>query len=111
MGTPLLWVAFNLFVLAAVALDLGVFGKRLHKISLKEAAISSAAWVVISGLFGLGILHFSGRQPALEFFTGYLIEKALSVDNLFLFLVTFAPSRSTIASSTACWSGGFWAHW
>jgi len=89
MGTPLLWVAFNLFVLAAVALDLGVFGKRLHKISLKEAAISSAAWVAISGLFGLGILHFSGRQPALEFFTGYLIEKALSVDNLFLFLVIF----------------------
>jgi len=89
MGTPLLWVAFNLFVLAAVALDLGVFNRRLHKVELKEAAISSAVWVVLSLLFGVGILHYSGRQPALEFFTGYLIEKALSVDNLFLFLVIF----------------------
>jgi len=89
MGTPLLWVGFNLFVLAAVALDLGVFSRRLHKVELKEAAISSAVWVVLSLLFGVGILHYSGRQPALEFFTGYLIEKALSVDNLFLFLVIF----------------------
>jgi tellurite resistance protein TerC len=89
MGTPLLWVAFNVFVLAAVALDLGVFNRRLHKVSMKEAAISSAVWVAISCLFGLGILHYSGRQPALEFFTGYLIEKSLSVDNLFLFLVIF----------------------
>jgi tellurite resistance protein TerC len=89
MGSPLLWVAFNIFVLAAVALDLGVFSRRLHKVSLKEAAVSSAAWVVISVLFGLGILYYSGRQTALEFFTGYLIEKALSVDNLFLFLVIF----------------------
>jgi len=89
MGTPLLWVGFNLFVLAAVALDLGVFSRRLHKVELKEAAISSVVWVVLSLLFGVGILHYSGRQPALEFFTGYLIEKALSVDNLFLFLVIF----------------------
>src|SRR3954452_20292292 len=89
MGTPLLWVAFNLFVLAAVALDLGVFNRRLHKVELKEAAISSVVWVVLSLLFGLGVFHYWGRQPALEFFTGYLIEKALSVDNLFLFLVIF----------------------
>ena len=89
MGTPFLWVAFNLFVVAAVALDLGVFSRRLHKVELKEAAITSVVWVVLSLLFGVGILHYSGRQPALEFFTGYLIEKALSVDNLFLFLVIF----------------------
>ncbi|SRR3954447_3106828 len=89
MGTPLLWVAFNLFVLAAVALDLGVFNRRLHKVELKEAAISSVVWVVLSLLFGVGVFHYWGRQPALEFFTGYLIEKALSVDNLFLFLVIF----------------------
>ena len=89
MGTPLLWLAFNVFVLGAVALDLGVVGRRLHKIGLREAALSSIAWVALSVLFGLGILHYSGHQPALEFFTGYLIEKALSVDNLFLFLVIF----------------------
>jgi tellurite resistance protein TerC len=89
MGTPFLWLAFNVFVLGAVALDLGVFGRRLHKVKLREAALSSVAWVALSVLFGLGILHYSGHQQALEFFTGYLIEKALSVDNLFLFLVIF----------------------
>src|SRR6202163_5175252 len=89
MGTPLLWIGFNLFVLAAVALDLGVFGRRLHKVSMREAGFFSLAWVLLSLLFGIGILHCFGRQPALEFFTGYLIEKSLSVDNLFLFLVIF----------------------
>jgi tellurite resistance protein TerC len=89
MGTPLLWVGFNLFVLAAVALDLGVFGRRFHKVSMREATFFSLAWVLLSLLFGIGILHYFGRQSALEFFTGYLIEKSLSVDNLFLFLVIF----------------------
>jgi tellurite resistance protein TerC len=89
MGTPLLWVGFNLFVLAAIALDLGVFHRRLHKIGLREAGFFSLLWVALSILFGLGLLHYSGRQAGLEFFTGYVIEKALSVDNLFLFLVIF----------------------
>jgi tellurite resistance protein TerC len=89
MGTALLWLGFNAFVLAAVALDLGVFSRRLHKVALKEAAISSALWVALSVLFGLGVFHYWGRQPAWEFFTGYLVEKSLSVDNLFLFLVIF----------------------
>jgi len=89
MGTPLLWVGFNLFVLAAVALDLGVFSRRLHKVGMREAAFFSLAWVLLSLLFGAGILHYFGYRPALEFFTGYLIEKSLSVDNLFLFLVIF----------------------
>lgn len=89
MGTPILWLGFNLFVLAAVALDLGVFSRRLHKVGMREAAFFSLAWVVLSLLFGIGIFHYFGRQPALEFFTGYLIEKSLSVDNLFLFLVIF----------------------
>src|SRR6266852_2955402 len=89
MGTPLLWVGFNLFVLAAVALDLGIFSRRLRKVSMREAGFFSLAWVLLSVLFGIGILHYSGYRPALEFFTGYLIEKSLSVDNLFLFLVIF----------------------
>jgi TerC family integral membrane protein len=89
MGTPLLWIGFNLFVLASIALDLGVFNRRLHRVSLREAGFFSALWVALSILFGLGILHYFGRQTGLEFFTGYLIEKALSVDNLFLFLVIF----------------------
>jgi tellurite resistance protein TerC len=89
MGTPLLWIAFNLFVLAALALDLGVFSRRLHKVELREAFLSSVAWVALSVIFGFGVLHYWGHQRGLEFFTGYLIEKALSVDNLFLFLVIF----------------------
>src|SRR6202790_5425531 len=89
MGTPFLWLAFNIFVLGAVALDLGIIGRRLHKIGLREAALWSLVWVALSLLFGIGVLHYAGHQKALEFFTGYLIEKALSVDNLFLFLVIF----------------------
>jgi tellurite resistance protein TerC len=89
MGTPLLWIGFNAFVLIAVALDLGVFNRRLHKVELREAFWSTLSWIAISVLFGLGVWYFSGQQRAVEFFTGYLIEKALSVDNLFLFLVIF----------------------
>src|ERR1700738_4927514 len=89
MGTPLLWIGFNLFVLASIALDLGVFSRRLHKVRLPEAGFFSLLWVALSVLFGLGILHFSGKQAGLQFFTGYVIQKALSVDNLFLFLVIF----------------------
>lgn len=89
MGTTLLWIGFNSFVLAAIALDLGVFSRRLHKVSMREAATWSAVWVSLAILFGLGILRYAGHQLSLEFFTGYLVEKALSVDNLFLFLVIF----------------------
>ena len=89
MGTPLQWLAFNVFVLITIALDLRVFHRKAHKISVREAAIASFGWVGVSVLFGLGVLYYYGQQPALEYFTGYLIEKALSVDNLFLFLVIF----------------------
>jgi tellurite resistance protein TerC len=89
MGTPLLWLIFNLFVLAAMALDLGVFHRRPHKIKTREALTWTLVWVGLSLSFGLGVMHFSGEQRGLEFFTGYVIEKALSVDNLFLFLVIF----------------------
>jgi TerC family integral membrane protein len=89
MGTPLRWIAFNIFVLIAIVLDLRVFHRKAHKISVREAAIASFGWIGVSVLFGLAVLYYYGEQPALEYFTGYLIEKALSVDNLFLFLVIF----------------------
>jgi tellurite resistance protein TerC len=89
MGTPFLWLIFNLFVLAAIALDLGVFHRRPHKMETREAIAWTFVWVGLSLAFGLGVMHFSGEQRGLEFFTGYVIEKALSVDNLFLFLVIF----------------------
>jgi tellurite resistance protein TerC len=89
MGTPILWVAFNLFVLVALALDLGVFHRKAHKIGFKEAAITSALWIALSLAFGYFVWHWHGSTRGLEYFTGYLIEKALSVDNLFVFLVIF----------------------
>src|SRR2546428_339296 len=89
MGTPLHWIAFNIFIVIAIVLDLRVFHRKPHSIGTREAAIASFGWISISVLFGLAILHYYGEQPALEYFTGYLIEKALSVDNLFLFLVIF----------------------
>jgi len=89
MGTPFRWIAFNAFILLAIALDLRVFHRRPHKVRIREAALASCGWIGVSILFGAGVFYFRGYQPALEFFTGYLIEKALSVDNLFLFLVIF----------------------
>ena len=89
MGTPFRWIAFNAFILLAIALDLRVLHRRPHKVGIREAALASCGWIGVSILFGAGVFYFRGYQPALEFFTGYLIEKALSVDNLFLFLVIF----------------------
>jgi len=89
MGTPVTWITFNVFIAIAIALDLRVFHRRPHKIEFREAAFASFGWIAVSALFGIGVLYFYGEQLALEFFTGYLIEKALSVDNLFLFLVIF----------------------
>jgi tellurite resistance protein TerC len=89
MGTPLLWVGFNLFVLLAVALDLGVFHRTAHKIKTREAAVWSMVWIALATAFGYFVWHWYGSQRGLEYFTGYIIEKALSVDNLFVFLVIF----------------------
>ena len=89
MGTLFRWFAFNLFILLALALDLGVFHRKVHKIRLKEAAFWSGLWILLASLFGIGVWHWFGAQRGLEYFTGYIIEKALSVDNLFVFLVIF----------------------
>jgi tellurite resistance protein TerC len=89
MDTPFHWIAFNVLVLIAIALDLSVFHRKAHKIKLREALVWSLVWIGLAITFGLTILHFYGRQPSLEFFTGYVIEKAMSVDNLFVFLVVF----------------------
>jgi tellurite resistance protein TerC len=89
MGSPILWVGFNLFVLLALAFDLGVFHRKAHKIKFAEAAFGSALWIGLALCFGLCIWHWYGELRGLEYFTGYVIEKALSVDNLFVFLVIF----------------------
>jgi|SRR5690348_16639332 TerC family integral membrane protein len=88
MGTLALWIIFNACVLGALALDLGIH-RRAHRISIFEAAIWSAVWVVLSLAFNLWIFVAHGRTPALEFLTGYLVEKSLSLDNIFVFILVF----------------------
>jgi len=88
--STLLWIGFNLFVLAMLALDLGVFHRKAHVVGFKESMTWTVVWVVLALLFNAGIWHFSGSQKALEFFTGYVIEKSLSVDNVFVFAMLFS---------------------
>ena len=89
MEPPLYWILFNAFVLVAVALDLGVFHRKAHRIGVREALAWSAVWIALAMLFGFGVWKYLGYERGLEYFTGYVIEKALSVDNLFVFLVVF----------------------
>src|SRR3984893_11718102 len=89
-GAIWLWVGFNLFVLAMLVLDLGIFHRKAHAVSIREASIWSAVWVALALLFNAGIYFFSGPEHALQFLTGYLIEKSLSVDNIFVFVLLFS---------------------
>lgn len=93
MGTLTLWIVFNLFILVMLALDLGVFHRRAHQIHAREAAAWSIFWVVLSLLFNAGLWHWYGGAKGLEFFTGYVIEKSLSVDNIFVFAMIFSYFR------------------
>jgi tellurite resistance protein TerC len=90
IGSPLLWGGFIAFVLAMLALDLGVFHKRAHDVSVKEAAAWSGVWVALALVFNLGVYFWFGSARALEFTTGYLLEKALAVDNIFVFVIIFS---------------------
>lgn len=92
------WSLFALFVLGMLALDLGVFHRKAHVVRIREALYWSVAWIALALLFNLGILFYwpedhpnlTARQAALQFLTGYLLEKSLSVDNLFVFLLIFS---------------------
>ncbi len=90
IGTPALWAGFIAFVLALLALDLGVFHRKAHAVTVKEAAIWSAVWVGLALSFNALVLQWFGPERGLEFLTGYLIEKALAVDNIFVFYAIFA---------------------
>ncbi|MFB3785919.1 MAG: TerC family protein [bacterium] len=92
-GELWLWTGFNAFVLAMLALDLGIFHRQAHTVSFQEAIAWSIVWVALALLFNLGIYFWSGPQRAVEFLTGYLIEKSLSVDNIFVFLMIFTYFR------------------
>jgi tellurite resistance protein TerC len=88
-NTPLFWVLFNLFVIGLLLLDLLVFNRRAHAIKLKEALGWSAFWVCLSLCFNYAVYRTMGHEAGVEWLTGYLVEKALSVDNLFVFLLIF----------------------
>ena len=90
IGSPALWFGFIAFVLAMLAIDLGVFHRKAHEVSLKEAGAWSAVWVALALAFNAGVYAWFGPERALEFTTGYLIEKALAVDNIFVFVVIFS---------------------
>jgi tellurite resistance protein TerC len=85
-----MWVAFNVFVLVMLAVDLGVLHRRAHEVRLKEALVWTGIWIALALLFALGVYSWYGPQSALEFLTGYLIEKSLSVDNIFVFVLIFS---------------------
>jgi tellurite resistance protein TerC len=93
MGQLWLWVAFNAFVLAMLAIDLFVFHRDAHEVRAREAAAWSVVWVALAVLFGGGVYAWMGRDAGLEYFAGYVIEKALSVDNIFVFVLIFSAFR------------------
>lgn len=87
--TASFWIGFNVFVLLMLALDLGVFNRKAHVVSVKEALTWSGVWVSLALTFNGLIYYWFGEAKAIEFLTGYLIEKSLSVDNIFVFVLVF----------------------
>lgn len=87
------WIGFVVFVLVLIFVDLGLFSRKSHSISLKEAAYMSVLWIGIAVIFNVVVYFWLGATSAIEFFTGWLLEKSLSVDNLFVFVVIFTYFR------------------
>jgi len=85
----LFWILFNLFVIAMLAIDLGLLNRPGHRIRFREALVWSGVWIALAAAFAILVLFWRGHVPALQFVTGYVIELSLSVDNLFVFLVIF----------------------
>ena len=88
--SAILWGGFNLFVLGMLALDLGVFHRHSHVVRVREALTWTAVWITLAMAFNLFVYSYLGKDKALEFFTAYLIEKSLSIDNIFVMIMIFA---------------------
>ena len=93
IGTPVLWIGFVCLVLALLALDLGIFHRHAHVVTAREALVWTVLWIVLALAFNGVVAWQYGSERGLEFLTGYLIEKALAVDNIFVFIVIFATFR------------------
>ncbi|MAL18938.1 MAG: tellurium resistance protein TerC [Balneola sp.] len=85
-----LWILFNVFIVAMLIVDLMVFNRKEHEISIKESLVWTGIWIALSVVFGIGIYFYMDPASSLDFFTGYLIEKSLSVDNIFVFILVFS---------------------
>jgi len=90
VATIYVWIGFIAFVLLMLALDLGVFHRKSHEVKIKEALIWSVVWISMAMVFNYGIYVYMGEIKAMEFLTGYIIEKSLSIDNLFVFIMIFS---------------------
>ncbi len=90
VGSPVLWIGFSVLVLLLLALDLGVVHRKAHVVHVREALAWTGVWIALALVFDLGVWWWFGSERALEFLTGYVIEKALSVDNIFVFMVVFS---------------------
>lgn len=86
----LLWTVFNIFIISMLIIDLTVFHNTEDKETIRRALIWTGVWIAMALLFGVGVYYFMGTQIALDYYTGYLIEKSLSVDNIFVFLLVFS---------------------
>ncbi|MES1243247.1 MAG: TerC family protein [Acidobacteriota bacterium] len=84
-----LWVGFNAFILAMLALDLGVFHRKAHAVSVREATVWSGVWIALAMVFNAFVYFTRGAEQGVQFFTGYIIEKSLSVDNIFVMALIF----------------------
>jgi len=91
--SAVLWAGFNLFVLGMLALDLGVFHRTSHVVRVREALTWTAVWITLAMAFNLFVYRYLGKDKALEFFTAYVIEKSLSIDNIFVMIMIFAYFR------------------
>lgn len=91
MGNQIwIWVGFNAFVLLMLALDLGVFNRKDKEVKIKGALLWSGVWIMLALIFNVGIYYYKGSEIAMQFLTGYIIEKSLSVDNIFVFVLIFS---------------------
>ena len=86
------WILFGVFLGGMIALDLGVFHRKTHAVTVRESLIWTGVWFSLSLLFNIYVFYLKGQQASIDFFTGYLVEKSLSLDNVFIFLTIFLLS-------------------
>ena len=92
-GGPLSWVLFTVLILTMLALDQGIFHRKSHVIKMKEALLWTVIWIGCGLLFGAGVFYYKGTEPGMQYLAGYIIEKSLSVDNIFVFILIFSSFR------------------